>query len=141
MRTEIWVTAAGLSVLVLVAGCPDPKGNDPNLPDYVPDGADVISRAAACPPALPNSCPQAPSYSIDIAPLVKRSCLPCHAPGGVAADRDLTTYRNLVRLQTTDMVQVNGCIMPPPDAGADAGLTLDERVELLQWFVCGSPDN
>jgi hypothetical protein len=141
MRAELWIRGGLLSTLVLVAACPDPKGNDPNVPDRVPDGADVVSRAAQCPPALPTSCPQTPSYSTEIAPLVQRTCLPCHSSGGVAADRDLSNYRNLVRLETTNLVQVNGCIMPPPDAGADAALSLDERVELLQWFVCGSPNN
>jgi hypothetical protein len=78
---------------------------------------------------------------MDIAPLVKRACLPCHARGGVEANRDVTTYARLTRLETTVISQVSGCFMPPADAGPDAFMTLADRTELLQWFVCDSPNN
>jgi hypothetical protein len=135
--------ASGLVLaLGLAPGCTDPRGNDPNVPDLEPDGvAQNSANGAACPPALPTTCPHAPSYAKDIAPLVGRACVPCHSPGGVAFDRDLTTYRNLLRLETTDVVQVNACLMPPADAGPDAAMTLSDRRELLQWFVCGTPNN
>jgi hypothetical protein len=127
---------------VLLAGCINPAGNDPNVPDQAPDGTVLdLANVMACPPAAPSSCPETPSYAKDIAPLIERACVPCHSPGGVAADRDLTTYANVVRLETTNFVQINGCVMPPADAGPDAALSLQDRTELLQWFVCGSPDN
>jgi hypothetical protein len=126
----------------LLTGCPDPAGNDPNVPDLVPDGTVLnLASAATCPPAAPSACPQSPSYTKDIQPLVERACVPCHSPGGVAADRDLRTYQDFVRLETTNFVQINGCVMPPADAGPDAALSLQNRTENLQWFVCGSPDN
>jgi hypothetical protein len=128
--------------VLLLAGCTDPLGNDPNVPDIEPDGTVLnLESAASCPPAAPSACAQTPSYAKEIAPLVERSCLPCHSPGGIAADRDLTNYSLFVRLETTDFVQVSNCLMPPPDAGPDATLTLGDRTELLQWFVCGSPNN
>lgn len=105
------------------------------------DGGASQDAAPACASLLPSSCPRAPSYANDVAPLVKRVCLPCHSPGGVAAERDLTTYKNLLRLESTALVQVNQCFMPPADAGATSAWTSDERTLLLQWFVCGSPDN
>jgi len=126
----------------LLTGCADPPGNDPNVPDQAPDGTVLdLASVMACPPAAPSSCPETPSYAKDIAPLIERACVPCHSSGGVAADRDLTTYANVVRLETTNFVQINGCVMPPADAGPDASLSLQDRTELLQWFVCGSPDN
>jgi hypothetical protein len=126
----------------LAGGCSDPAGDDPNVPDKAPPGTVLnLEGPMTCPPAAPNSCPQTPSYAKEISPLVERACLSCHSPGGVAADRDLTTYASFVRLETTDFVQVSDCLMPPPDAGPDAALTLQDRTELLQWFVCGSPDN
>jgi hypothetical protein len=136
-----WLRVGLVCALTFIAGCPDPLGNDPNLPDDEADGAGSNPRGVVCPPALPESCPQTPSYSMDIEPILQRTCLSCHAPGGVAADRDLTTYKNFRRLETTNFVQVNACLMPPADAGPDAALSLDERTELLQWFVCGSPNN
>jgi hypothetical protein len=139
---RIAVGATILAVAAMFAGCVNPAGNDPNVPDDEPDGTVAnIDSSAVCLPAAPSGCPEAPSYAKDIAPLVKRACVPCHSPGGVAADRDLTTYVNFVRLETTDFVQINGCVMPPADAGPDAALTFQDRTELLQWFVCGSPNN
>jgi hypothetical protein len=136
------VLARVVAACALVAGCINPPGNDPNVPDQVPDGTVLnLESTVVCPPAAPSSCPETPSFAKDIAPLVKRACLPCHSPGGVAADRDLTTYANLIRLETTDFVQVDGCVMPPADAGPDASLSFQDRTEFLQWFVCGSPDN
>jgi hypothetical protein len=125
-----------------LAGCVDPAGNDPNVPDDEPPGTVMnLGGPAVCPPAAPSSCPATPSYAESIAPLVKRSCLPCHSPGQQAADRDLTSYANFVRLETTDFVQVEACLMPPADAGPDAAMSFADRTEMLQWFVCGSPDN
>jgi|HubBroStandDraft_1064217.scaffolds.fasta_scaffold05509_4 hypothetical protein len=150
-RFATWATGHARRLFValsVLAGCSDPPGNDPNVPDPTPDGTILdLEGTAVCPPATPSSCPQTPSYSKDIAPLIVRTCLPCHAPGGVAADRSfsagpgMASYANFLRLETTDFVQVAGCIMPPPDAGPDAALSLQDRTELLQWFVCGSPDN
>jgi hypothetical protein len=31
--------------------------------------------------------------------------------------------------------------MPPADAGAEAMLSLTDRETIMQWFVCGSPDD
>jgi hypothetical protein len=53
----------------------------------------------------------------------------------------MPSYRNFVGLESTDFVEVSSCRMPPADAGPDAALTAQDRRELLQWFVCGSPDN
>jgi hypothetical protein len=128
--------------VAFLAGCTDPLGNDPNVPDLEPDGTVLnLESVAVCPPAAPSACARTPSYAKDIAPLVERSCVACHSPGGIAADRDLTSYSHFVRLETTDFVQVSDCLMPPADAGPDAALTLGDRTELLQWFVCGSPNN
>lgn len=133
---------AGASALFVAFACADPRGNNPNLPDEEPDGTVLrLASSVACPPVAASSCPQTPSYAKDVAPLVERACVPCHSPGGVAADRDLSTYSNFVRLETTDFVQVSDCLMPPADAGPDAALSLRDRTELLQWFVCGSPQN
>jgi hypothetical protein len=105
-------------------------------------GASPGADAGSC-VKLPSSCPStnAPSYAKDIAPLVQAKCLPCHSPGKVAASRDFTTYTNFSRWESTAFVQVGSCLMPPSDAGPDGDLSIDERTELLQWFVCGAQNN
>jgi hypothetical protein len=132
----------GLAIALNAIACTDPSGNDPNVPDYA--GALAAEDAAvtvACSVSVPKSCPAAPSYATEIGPLVKRSCVTCHAINGSASDRDLSTYKNLIKLETTSLVQVQDCLMPPSDAGVDAALSPEDRTELLQWFVCGSPNN
>ncbi|MEO7111475.1 MAG: hypothetical protein ABI183_13635 [Polyangiaceae bacterium] len=122
--------------------CTTNPENDPNVPDYAGAlAAADAARAVNCTTSIPKSCPSAPSYANDIAPLVKRTCVTCHSSTGSASDRDLTNYKNLTKLETTSLIQVADCLMPPSDAGADAMLSPDDRTELLQWFVCGSPNN
>jgi hypothetical protein len=127
----------------MTQGCSDPKGNDPNVPDLAGATSLDAAPAASCPKAQPSSCPSgaAPSYTRDIAPIMKRSCLDCHVQGGTSADRPLDTQAHLKKLSSTMFLQINSCLMPPADAGADAALSFDDRKEILQWLVCGSPDN
>lgn len=105
-----------------------------------PDGPDETTDAT-CTASLPTGCTVAPSFSATVAPIMQRTCATCHTPGGVAADRDLTSYAHIAELETTELVQLYSCQMPPPDAGPTATLAPAEREQLLQWFVCGYPDN
>lgn len=127
---------------IAISACTTDEANDPNAPDYAGAlAAEDAAVVANCSASIPKNCPSAPSYANEIAPLVNRTCDTCHSINGSASDRDLTTYKNLTKLETTSLVQVADCLMPPSDAGADAMLSSDEREELLQWFVCGSPNN
>jgi len=103
--------------------------------------SDAGADAAACEKVLPADCGTVPSYVDAIAPIVAAHCLECHAPNGVASDRDLTTYANIQKLESTVLSQVYSCAMPPADAGADAMLSGDDRTTLLRWLVCGSPND
>jgi len=140
-RRRCALEGAAAFVLLFRGGCFDVPGNDPNVPDELPQTDAPAEAASACERTLPSSCSTIPSYANDIAPLVVAHCLPCHAAGGTASDRDLTTYANVAHIESTVLSQVYACLMPPSDAGADAALTTQERDELLQWLVCGSPDN
>ena len=63
----------------------------------------------------------------------------CHADGGAAGPTlDFSTYAKVYAQRRPMLDQVYACTMPPPDA---APPSLDERVTLLDWFVCGAPDN
>jgi hypothetical protein len=133
VRATAVLVIAGTTALFSIA-CPDPGGNDPNVPDK------SVAAVTPCPLAEASGCRQPPSYASDIAPLVQRTCMPCHAAGGVAADRRLSTRAELTQLETTVIGQVNGCTMPPADAGPDAMMTPTDRTELEQWFICGAPN-
>ena len=132
-----------VGALVCFAGCAGPKGSDADGPDdpSATSPASSVAGEASCTAVLPSGCSVAPSYAATIEPLVQRACATCHGPGGVASDRDLTTYANVARLEITELIQIYACQMPPADAGADAMLSSDERQEMMQWFVCGYPDN
>jgi hypothetical protein len=106
---------------------------------YVGGCFDTPNDGVTCPKVLPTDCGAVPSYQTTIAPLIASVCLPCHAPGGVAADLDLTTYQNVDQIESTVLTEVYGCLMPPADAGTM--LTPPERNELLTWLVCQSPEN
>nr|HEX4315017.1 hypothetical protein [Kofleriaceae bacterium] len=95
-----------------------------------------------CPADEPATCPASgpPSYATDIAPIFATYCTAtCHEPGGVAADRLLSTYAEVKKVGASDInTQVYDCLMPMPPA---PDLSIAERVTLLTWIVCGSPDN
>jgi len=97
------------------------------------------SGAADCPQNLPASCPaQPPSYRQTVAAVIARECTGCHAPDALQSDRDLSTYAGLYANRGAVLDQVYACNMPP--AGSPSLDTAD-RVLLLTWLVCGSPNN
>jgi hypothetical protein len=124
------------------------------------DGPATISDAAAdddaapCTPDLDatvtcvmnlppdNDCPNTtPSYAMAVAPIIARRCTACHRPGGAGAPYEFDTYAkiaansNMIHMVT----QVYTCRMPP--ASCADPLTADEKWTLLQWLVCGGPNN
>jgi len=93
----------------------------------------------SCPNDLPDTCPDpAPSYQVDIAPIITARCVPCHGPGGPESSHPLDSYTRVFGLRTNVLSQVYGCRMPPSGA---TPLEPEERQALLEWLVCGSPDN
>jgi len=85
-------------------------------------------------------CPSPPpSYQDDIEALVEQRCLSCHGPGGKAYPTlDFKSYDRVHAQRTEILSQVYNCRMPPEDG---VPLTADELDTLLQWLVCGAPDN
>jgi len=93
----------------------------------------------ACPNDLPASCPaDAPSYTNDVAPIISERCLVCHGPGGQASNKPLDSYDNVYARRSAVLNQLYACNMPP--AGNPAP-TEDERLTILNWLVCGAPNN
>jgi len=59
-----------------------------------------------------------PNFANDIAPIIKKKCLPCHQPGGIGPF-DFTTYRNFNRHIDLIRIQVLSRNMPPTRATSD----------------------
>ena len=93
----------------------------------------------ACPNDLPDTCPaDVPSYAGDVAPILSERCLLCHAPGGQVSNKPLDTYNHVYARRSAVLNQVHACNMPP---SGEPQLTEDERIIILDWLVCGAPDN
>jgi hypothetical protein len=127
-----WLAPSGAALLFVVA-C------GPSRPLAEADAA-TDARAEACPNDLPTRCPRpTPSYATEIGPVIDTHCVPCHAPGGVSADRPLTTYSEVYTRRASVLTQVYSCAMPPADGGVPLAPT--ERAALLGWLVCGAPNH
>lgn len=95
--------------------------------------------ATSCPADLPATCPvDVPSFKTTIAPIVASRCALCHSVDGSQSGHSFATYDLVYASRSAVLNQIYACNMPP--AGA-AQLTLDERVAVLTWLVCGSPNN
>jgi uncharacterized membrane protein len=95
--------------------------------------------AASCPADLPAACPpNIPSFHNTIAPIVASHCTPCHSTDGSQSSHSFATYELIDASRGAVLDQIYACNMPP--AGATK-LALTERVAVLTWLVCGSPNN
>lgn len=93
----------------------------------------------SCTDLTPPACPSTvPSYQSDVAPLLLENCLTCHAPGGQAEALPLNDYPSLLKLAQQVQDQVAGCGMPPANF---TQLNDADRTTLLNWLVCGAPNN
>jgi hypothetical protein len=92
---------------------------------------------ASCPNA-PNGCSKpAPSYRAVIAPILEQNCIPCHGPKGNAGYSE-STYAEVFAQASPILDSVAGCAMPP---SSYPPLTTEQHDALLDWLVCGAPDN
>jgi hypothetical protein len=97
-----------------------------------------------CPPQdLPpdDNCPDAaPSYAKEVAAIIARKCTVCHQPGGVEPVNQFDTLAKILKNQNNIhmLTQVYSCRMPQ---ACGAPLTPAEKQKLLQWLVCGAPNN
>jgi hypothetical protein len=121
-------------VLALIAGCGGGAGADP-----VTDGGEAEGAPAMCTVMLPASCPDpAPSFAADVAPIIANHCRKCHRPGGVEQNQPLTTYQQIFSRRGTVLNQIYRCKMPP---AGEPPVPDTEVAVLLDWLICGAPDN
>ena len=134
------------ALIAFTAGCSDdvpPATADAttgpqDIPLLIEDGTTIPldGTRLVCPNDLPAGCPAAPPHYAEAAAVIALRCFPCHAPGGQAADRPLTTYAQVYPRRVAVLTQVYGCHMPPETAPA---LAPAERALLLAWLVCHAP--
>jgi hypothetical protein len=101
-------------------------------------GSPAPGDAGSTCPNAPTSCSKPiPSYSAVIEPILQQNCIPCHGPMGSAGYSE-ATYE-LVDKQVEPILSfVSGCMMPP---SSYPPLTAEQRDALLDWLVCGAPNN
>lgn len=92
----------------------------------------------ACPDDLPDSCPvdaATPSFVNDVFPIIQTRCQKCHRPTK-PRDPDLGSYDAIYAQRRAILYQIYSCTMPN-----DGSMTSDERTTVMDWFVCGAPNN
>ena|ERR1022692_1984647 len=116
------------------------------------------SDGIVCDPPVNPTCPAAgaPSFANDVYPNVfVPFCVSCHSSIGLESGRPLTTYSQIYGQNGVEagaiFTQVfENCLMPPSnapaqltDADADGGdgASTAARQTLLDWLVCGAPNN
>jgi len=134
---------------------PHDSGNTKPVPEAGSDGNDSGSGGApgaggatttldgsppsgGCGDKAPAKCPSpAPSFSKEVFPIFEAKCNNCHVgdPGPWAFGE----YGHIRDWRLNILIDVEGCTMPPLDAGAT--LSADERRAVLGWLVCEAPDN
>jgi hypothetical protein len=131
--------AVGL-FLALAAGLASCAG------DSQPDPPGTAGRGGGsgdgeCPSDLPGRdvcAAGTPSYGSEAGPIIERRCATCHYPDNDRSRYVFSDYDEVYSARQTVLTRIYGCVMPPDGAPQ---LTPDERRVLLEWFICGAPDN
>jgi hypothetical protein len=113
-------------------------GSQPDPPDTAAGGS---SSGRDCPSDLPTraACDAGvPSYRFEVAPVFEQRCASCHFPGNTLSGDVFREYVDVYDQRQTVLTRIYACVMPPEVAPP---LTPAERQTLLEWFVCGAPDN
>ena len=123
------------AALVFFQGCS--ASSNPGEP------ADAGDEGPVCPDIVQAvTCPvPTPSYTTEILPLVEKYCYGCHGPGGVEQSTiDFSTRQGIAMAGPTLGYELQNCLMPLPDAGAQP--TVAEREAIIDWaLTCGAPNN
>ena len=105
------------TALLLLAACGGMESSTSGGGGDNDAGAGGATGGASCPNDLPASCPSpAPQWAKDVAPVVASRCASCHVAGGVAADKPLTTYAEVLSRKGSVLNQIHACKMPQEGA-------------------------
>lgn len=111
-------------VAALTFGCPQPPPP--------PDGGSELT----CDVEAPTSCTSNATYA-DIQPVVQKNCVVCHHGTDPLGPWPLTSWQDLKDWEDAIRDDIVACNMPPSDAGIP--MTNEERLQILEWVRCGSP--
>ena len=132
MNGRFWIALSLPWLGVLACGGSSGSGS-------VSEGERLEAGAAVCQPLDAGaSCPATPpSFTNDVLPILNKDCnSTCHGPmmgqWELADYGDVSDWAPLIQLDLAD------CAMPPADAGAFA---TTDRMTILDWIACGSPNN
>jgi cytochrome c5 len=106
-----------------------------------PDPPPNLALGDDCPNDLPDDtacATAAPSYAEQTAAMIDQRCTVCHFFGNTQSTQIFETYDDVFDQKRGMLTQIYSCRMPPEGA---VQLSSEERKALLQWFVCGAPDN
>ncbi len=118
-------------------------GRDVRRPETTAVGCPIAGPA---PVPSPEPKPTDPTYCRDVAPILDRSCVPCHRPGQIGPFA-LTDYRETVRRAGAIAEAVAAERMPPWHANPlhgkfanDVRLPDRDKDQLLGWIENGCPE-
>jgi hypothetical protein len=103
------------------------------------DGTQVENAIqASCAATAPPSCPASTPHYADVAPILQKSCVPCHPGPPGATQWPLTTYGSIAPWAGVIEDEVCTNAMPPADGGIAIGES--DRLTILDWVQCGAPE-
>ena len=95
--------------------------------------------AASCGVVGPTECPSPTPRYADVATIVDQRCTgPCHSGLLAEGPWPLTDYPHVADWASVIRGELLSCAMPPADSGV--AMSLDERLAILSWIRCGSPE-
>lgn len=90
-----------------------------------------------------TAAPQTPTYHQDVRPILEKSCLGCHSPGG-AGRLPLWTYDDARQYAKQIVGVVTGKAMPRPQhyglLGEKGTLSKAEIDVIARWAAAGAPE-
>jgi len=117
----------GVLVGSTLAACGGEDDAPPTQPSYGCEGLQT-----------PSSCPSPPTTFSNVAPIFGQRCAtPCHS-GTPNGPWPLATYEHIFEWRNEIKARLTECAMPPPGSGVS--ITTEERLALLAWISCGSPE-
>jgi hypothetical protein len=123
--------AAGGVGIVLVAcgGSPGSETGDANVENAI---------RSSCAATVPPTCSTSTPHYADVAPILQKSCVPCHPGPAGATQWPLTEYDDVQPWAGVVQDEVCANAMPPLDGGI--AITEPDRLTILDWVQCGAPE-
>jgi hypothetical protein len=124
------IAAGGVGFVVVACGSSSARGTG----DVDVENAIRVSCTATVPPTCSTTTP----HYADVAPILQKSCVPCHPGPAGATQWPLTDYADNAAWAGAIQDQVCANTMPPLDGGI--AIAPSESLKILDWVQCGAPE-